>query len=711
MGHVRDLPKSKLGVDVDKDFAPDYVAVKGKKDAMKKIFQQARKAKQIYLATDPDREGEAIAWHVYQSFKTNSKFPLKSKKVGRIVFHEITKSAVEESLKHVTKLNLLLVLDRLVGYKLSPLLWKKVRRGLSAGRVQSVAVRLIVDREKEREAFKPEEFWIIGADLQPSVKKHLGGGEPKKYKNDSASSEVNNGKQVFWAELKKKDDKKFQAKSKKQADPVVKDLKSASYSVTDVKKRQVTKSAPPPFTTSILQQRAASRFGWSAKRTMRAAQRLYEQGLITYHRTDSYNLAPKAITSVRNFIQKEYGPKYLPEKPNFFKKKSKLAQEAHEAIRPTNVARTSPSFRAKSRQGRDKAKNPPRKSNALSHGDQAKLYSLIHQRFVACQMTPAIWDETRVQISAVKKPITYTLSATGRIEKFLGWRVVYQQSSKNLRGGKPSKNAKDTISPEVKRSKGKVLSRSHSGLDPESSKKILKQVQDDANSILPPLVPDQSLDLLKVTSEQKFTQPPPRYGVASLIKELEKLGIGRPSTYAPIISTIQDRQYVELKDKSFLPTPVGFAVTEFLLTNFPKVMDYQFTAGMEENLDHIAQGEKSWVPVIREFYTPFSDKLVHVEEKSKRVKIATEKTGEKCPECKKGDTVIRVGRFGKFLSCSRFPDCKHTANFVEKIDMKCPDCSKGEVIIKTTKKRRKFFGCSRYPDCKWASWRRPKALK
>lgn len=728
MGHVRDLPKSQLGVDVEKDFTPDYVAVKGKRNAMSNINQQARQADQIFLATDPDREGEAIAWHVYQLFKTNTKFPFKKKQFGRIVFHEITKSAVKEAIDHLTDINLQLVdaqqarrvLDRLVGYKLSPLLWKKVRTGLSAGRVQSVTVRLIVDREKEREAFKPEEFWIIGADLRPQTRDHPRGDTPLKSINQGVSPGVNGRKQKFWAELKKKDDKSFQAKSQKEAQPVISDLEKATYSVTDVKKHQVKKSAPPPFTTSMLQQRAASRFGWSAKRTMSTAQRLYEQGLITYHRTDSYNLATKAITAVRAFIKKEYGDKFLPDKPNYFKKKSKLAQEAHEAIRPTNVTKTSFSPRANHPRGSTPlnstnqgdspgVKNP----TAVNRSHQSKLYHLIHQRFVACQMAPAIWDETRITVSAIvgKTPgvshhprgitpsgisnkgnsPTYTLSATGRVEKFLGWRAVYLSPPDHPRG---------STKLELSHPRGDThLNSTNKGVSPGVKREL---------TILPPLEEHRPLDLLKVTSEQKFTQPPPRYGVASLIKQLEKLGIGRPSTYAPIISTIQDRQYVELKDKSFAPTPVGIAVTEFLLTNFPKVMDYQFTAGMEENLDQIAQGAKKWVPVIRDFYTPFAKKLSTVEEKSKRVKIATEKTGDKCPECQKGDVVIRVGRFGKFLSCSRFPDCKHTANFVEKINMPCPDCKKGEVVIKTTKKRRKFFGCSRYPDCKWASWKRPK---
>jgi DNA topoisomerase-1 len=494
---------------------------------------------------------------------------------------------------------------------------------------------------------------------------------------------------------------------------------------------------------------------------MRTAQRLYEQGLITYHRTDSFHIAAKAITAVRKLIPQQFGKQYLPDKPNYFKTKSKLAQEAHEAIRPTNVSKTSAPLRSPSPQSsktKKGSKNPKNASNKFSNpSDQTKLYNLIWQRFVACQMAPAVWDETRVTISAnlnhprgstpldishqgdspgVKSqasnpksstsssrakhlskstrssqatPPDYTLTASGRTEKFLGWRRVYHedrhgQNRSRVAGPNSSNQVHD---PGSNSHQDQVPVSRHSELVSES--KSSSAVNHNQENTLPPLNQDQLLDLLKVTSEQKFTQPPPRYGVASLIKQLEKLGIGRPSTYAPIISTIQDRQYVELVEKSFVPTPVGFAVTEFLLKNFPQVMDYQFTAGMEANLDQIAQGDKQWVPIIRDFYTPFSDKLVSVEENSQRVKIATEKTGDKCPECQKGDVVIRVGRFGKFLSCSRFPECKYTANFVEKIDMKCPKCGEGEVIIKTTKKRRKFFGCSRYPKCDWASWKKPQA--
>jgi DNA topoisomerase-1 len=635
IGHIKDLPKSKLGVDIEKDFEPQYLILKNKSKSIKKIKGQAKDAEAIYLATDPDREGEAIAQHVAEIL-TNHKSPITNH-IHRIVFHEITKSAVADAIAHPRDINQNLVdaqiarrvLDRLVGYKLSPLLWKKVRRGLSAGRVQTVTVRLVVEREREIEAFVPQEYWEIFCDVK------------------NQESGIRN--QEFRVKLIKIDDKKAEVKNKKEADIVVSGLEKANYNVSDVRKREVRKSPYPPFTTSTMTQTSARFFGWSARRTMTVAQRLYEKGLITYHRTDSTNVSKSAISKIRDFIKTNYGDKYLPGKPRFYKTKSKVAQEAHEAIRPTKVSKL--------------------KVEDTKIKEAGKLYGLIWKRFVACQMADSVYDEIRIEVKAVNGKI-YLLRVIGQTMKFDGWRRVIPP-------------AKDD--------------------EPE----------------LPQVQKGEALDLIKVNPEQKFTQPPARYNDASLIKTLEKLGIGRPSTYAPIISTIQARNYVEKVERKFRPTPVGITVNDFLIKYFPKVFDFKFTAEMEGDLDNIANGERKWVEMMKKFYKPFDQKLENVSEKAKRVKIETEKLGRKCPTCEKegrtgnkqGELVIRIGRFGKFVSCSRFPDCDHTEKYLEKIGMKCLGCGKGEIIIKITKKRRRFYGCSRYPACKWASWHKPKVSK
>jgi DNA topoisomerase-1 len=609
MGHVKDLPKSRMSIDIDHNFEPQYEIVAKRSDVINSIKSRAKKAKKIYLATDPDREGEAISAHIKEIIGDG--------KTVRIVFHEITKEAVEEALKNPRDVDKNLVdaqiarrvLDRLVGYELSPLLWKKVRRGLSAGRVQSVAVRLIVEKEREIEKFKPDEYWEIFTSF------------PK-----------------FTAQLVK------EIKNKKSADEVLADLKTAKFVVSDVRKKEVTKSPYPPFTTSTMSQAGARLFGWSAKRTMRVAQSLYEEGLITYHRTDSLNLSASAVTSVRSFINKEYGDKYVPEKPRFFKTHSKNAQEAHEAIRPTNASSNADVPESKFR------------------GDGQKLYDLIRRRFIASQMTPAVYSETAIDVAATpkgkKESENYLLRASGQVMIFDGWRKLFTLDSEVI------------ILPEVN----------------------VGEVQ----------------ELKKVWGEQKFTLPPARYNEASLIKTLEKLGIGRPSTYAPIITTIQVRQYVEKNEGKFFATNVGIAVTDFLTQNFDDIVDYAFTAEMEDNLDRVANGEKVWTKEMGIFWKPFKAKVDEVTKNAKRVKIEVEKLGRKCPECKEGELVIRIGRFGKFISCSRFPDCRHTEKLIEKIGMKCPECKKGDVIIKKSRKGRNFFGCSRYPDCKWASWKNPK---
>jgi len=622
MGHIKDLPKSKLGVDIENGFEPDYILVRKKNDAIKKLQSQAKKADAIYLASDPDREGEAIAKHVMEE--------LGNKKTTRIVFHEITKEAVENAMQNPREIDDCLVdaqvarrvLDRLVGYKLSPLLWRKVRRGLSAGRVQTVAVRLIVERERERDAFKAEEYWDINVDVKTT-------------KND-----------IFSVELRKIAEKPAKISDKKTADSVVGDLNKSKYKVLNVERKEVKKSPYPPYTTSTLTQASSNLMGWSSKKTMSVAQRLYEEGFITYHRTDSFNLSQSVVNAGRAYIKKIFGEKYLPEKPRFYKTKSKGAQEAHEAIRPTNPS-----------QGADDSW--PMKGSFAS--DARKLYDLIWKRFMACQMSDAVYDRTKVDVIALGDK-EYGLRATGQIMKFDGWRRVMGVSRED-----------DPILPEVQK--------------------------------------DDPMQKVKVNAEQKFTQPPARYNEASLIKTLEKLGIGRPSTYAPTISTIQERNYVEKEEGRFAPTVIGKAVNDFLLKYFDDVFDYSFTADMERELDEIAEGIKQWKKVIGDFWNPMEGKLENVQEKAERVKIETEKLGKKCPKCKKGELVIRVGRFGKFISCSRFPDCDYTDKYLDKTGMKCPECGKGDVIVKKTKKGRKFYGCSRYPECKFASWKDPRQDK
>ena len=634
MGHIVDLPKSKLGIDVEHDFKPDYVTVEKKTDTLSSLKRESKKAEKVYLATDPDREGEAIAYHVRDVLSLNSKIKNQNVKMLRVVFHEITEGAVKHALENPRDVDLKLydaqqarrVLDRLVGYKLSPLLWKKVRRGLSAGRVQTVAVRLIIEREREIEAFEPEEFWNIQVEVsQVSQADH------------------------FVVSLAKIDGKKAEVKNSDSAKGIVEDLEKAHYTVESVEKREVHKRPYAPFTTSTMAQAAVRTFYWSAKKTMSVAQKLYEEGLITYHRTDSLNLNKDAVIAARNYIESKFGKNFVPEKPRFYKIKSKVAQEAHEAIRPTNVGVTCEQVNKGTSAG----------------NDGKKLYDLIWRRFVSCQMVEAVYDETRVSVNADK----YILTASGQITKFEGWRAVY--------GGGKSEQAKS----------------------------------EEGEQTLPDVEKGDSLEKIKVLSEQKFTQPPARYNEASLIKTLEKLGIGRPSTYAPTISTIQDRQYINKDEGKFVPTSVGIAVNDFLMKYFSDVFDYQFTARMEDSLDKIAEGERKWVPVIREFWDPFSKKLEGVEEKAERVKVEVELTGNKCPKCSEGMQVIRLGRFGKFLSCSRFPDCDWKETYVEKIDMKCPDCKEGDVIVRKTRKGRSFYGCSRYPACKWASWKKPTSPK
>ncbi|TES97305.1 type I DNA topoisomerase [Patescibacteria group bacterium] len=683
-GHIRDLPKSKLSVDVEKDFEPTYVIPPKSKKRVSELKSLAKKADLVILATDEDREGEAIAWHL--DFILDS----KDKKVERITFHEITKSAIQEALKNPRGIDLNLVdsqqarriLDRLVGYELSPLLWKKIRYGLSAGRVQSVAVRLIVEREREIEKFKPEEYWDIIAELKKD------GGE-------------------FGTKLLKKDDKsigKMGIKSKDESDVIVKDLEGADYKVTSVTKKERKRNPAPSFTTSTLQQEAARKLGFSAKKTMMFAQQLYEGielgkkgsiGLITYMRTDSVNLAKNALLEAKKAIEIKFGKEFALAKPRYYKGK-KGAQEAHEAVRPTSFLR----YPQDVKQHLDK--------------NQFRLYELIWKRAIASQMQEAIFDATTVDIQAGN----YLFRATGSIIKFKGFIAVYVE-----------------------------------GKDAENGRTILngKEVE------LPELKEGDELELIKLIPNQHFTEPPPRYTEASLVKTLEKEGIGRPSTYAPTMSTIIERGYVEKKEKKFYPTDTGIVVNDLLVEHFPEIVDLKFTAQMEEELDEIAEGKLQWRKVIGDFYKPFKKHLTKKEGQIDKKKVTEEKTKEKCdkcgkpmviklgrfgkflscsgyPECKNAKPlpeqqkeeeklqkeyadekcekcgapmVLKRGRFGRFLGCSKYPDCKGIKPISKKTGVKCPKCKKGELVEKTTKKGRTFYACDQYPKCDHAVWNKP----
>lgn len=623
MGHIRDLPRGEFGVDVEHGFEPQYVIPKEKIKAVNQLVKSTDHIKNLILATDPDREGEAIAWNLLEVIKKKGK--TNDKDYKRVVFHEITKSAVEEAFEHPRKIDENLVeaqqarrvLDRLVGYKLSPLLWKKVKSKLSAGRVQSVALRIVVDREREIEAFKSQEYWLVEAVVV--------GKKPE------------NKDQDFIATLAKIEGKKAEIKNKEEANKVVGDLDRANYKITNVETKEVKKYPNPPFTTSTLQQRAANLLGFVPKRTMSVAQSLYERGLITYMRTDSVNLSPLAVTQARKYIEDKFGKNYLPPVARHFKSKSKLVQEAHEAIRPTRVEVESAGIDGTS--------------------DEKKLYDLIWKRMVVCQMAEAVVNETNIDIGAAGDK-EYLLRASGQLVKFDGWYRVYEKLP------------------------------------------IKEQV-------MPKLTNGEELDLKKVTPTQKFTEPPARYTEATLIRDLEKHGIGRPSTYAPTISTLYDRFYIEkLEQKKIGPTPIGKTTVDFLVKYFPDIFDLSFTAEMEDDLDEIAQGNKKLKLVMEKFWAPFEKKVDKVLEEAEKVKVVAEETDEKCDVCGK-PMVIRYGRFGKFLACSGFPDCKNTKAIVEDTGMKCPNCKDGEVIIKKTRRGKRFWGCSNYPNCKFASWTKP----
>jgi len=698
VGHVMDLPKSKIGVDIENGFAPVYEVIEAKKKVVSDLRTAAKGVDRILLATDPDREGEAIAWHV-AGVLGKLKIPTQ-----RVLFNEITKKAIQEAIQHPLELNqhtydaqqARRVLDRLVGYQISPILWKKVRRGLSAGRVQSVAVRLIVEREEEIGRFTPVEYWSIEADLKAAL-------PPQ-----------------FRAKLIKVDGEKAVLPDGDTAKPLVDELKTAKFNVAEVIRKERRRNAPPPFITSKLQQEAANRLGFTAKKTMTLAQRLYEgvelgdegqTALITYMRTDSVRLSPDAVTGAREYVATRWGKDYLPAEPVQFKTK-KSAQDAHEAIRPTSL------------------EYPPERVQASLEKDMFRLYELIWNRFVACQMVPAVFDQTTADIGAGRT----TFRATGQILKFAGYLAVYGQ--------------------EAEQPQDEAGAEKMEGEDEEKG---------DVSRQLPPLEAGQTLTMVELLPEQHFTQPPPRFTEASLVKELEDRGIGRPSTYASIIATIQgkkdgqdeDRAYVEKKENRFNPTELGKIVTELLLSAFPHVMDVTFTAKMEEDLDEVEEGKVDWVKLLGDFYGPFKITLDAAEAQMRDIKREEKPTELVCEKCG-SPMVIKWGRMGRFLACSGYPDCKNTKDFIEEdgkikivedlpTEEVCPTCAKPMVnkrgrfgrflacsdypACKTTrpitikgvvcpedggglaerKSRfgKSFFGCVNYPNCKFAAWDRP----
>jgi DNA topoisomerase-1 len=701
VGHIRDLPKSQLGVNVEEDFQPKYIVPREKKDVVKSLKAAAKEVRTIYLATDPDREGEAISWHLLKALELDQPTPEPKKRaadktngraraagpvdVRRVEFHEITPEAVRHAFESPRPIDQRLVdaqqarrvLDRLVGYKISPILWRKIRRGLSAGRVQSVALRMVIDREREIEAFNPQEYWSIDVRLARTAD------------DDEAS---------FVARLSGlPGQRKAEIGDGTQAEAVAADLRAAEYRVADVKKRQQSRRPAPPFTTSTLQQEASRRFGFTAKRTMAVAQQLYEGldvdgqgqvGLITYMRTDSLNIAASARDEARGFIGEKYGDAFVPEEPRFYKTKSKGAQEAHEAVRPTSVRR-----------------EPAAIKRALSP-DQFKLYSLIWQRMVASQMADAIFDQVGVEIEAqaAGQSAPYALRASASHLRFAGFRQVYIEGR-------------------------------DAGED------------EDAERSLPELEAGDALRQLGVQPDQHFTEPPPRYTEATLVKALEENGIGRPSTYAPTLATIQDRGYVKKDGRALKPQELGFVVGDLMLEYFRDIMDVGFTARMEEELDEVASGERNWPPVVREFYEPLVKDLETAAD-APRIEEQVEEVCEKCgkpmikrwgrfgqfvactgfPECKNtrpvdgeeqfteatdetcgecsSPMVIKRGRFGQFLACSRYPECKGSRPLLKKIGVVCPKDG-GELVEKRTRRGKLFYSCANYPDCDFTSWSRP----
>ena len=678
MGHIMDLPKSKLGVDVDHGFLPAYELVSEKKMIISDLKESGKKADSIILATDPDREGEAIASHIKDVLGSNEKLKVKNEKFKRIVFHEITKEAVEEALKNPRDIDKDLVdaqtarrvLDRLVGYKLSPVLWQKVRRGLSAGRVQSVALRLIAEREREIEKFKKEKYYTVTAVMVNPKSKITNNKEETEFELVEINSEKVETQQVLELYDGQYRVTKSILNNEQKAKEVVTDLNKKNFAVSDVSKKETRRSPYPPFTTSTLQQEASRRLSFSGKRTMTLAQKLYEEGFITYHRTDSVAIAQSATFALRNYVKKEYGDKYLPEKPRFYKTKQKLAQEAHEAIRPTAVGQIS-----------------NLKSQISNIGNEYwKLYDLIWKRAVSSQMADAIIESTIVVVDS----------------------EIKNEKLKMKNDGENSYRFK---------ANGSVLLF-------DGFLKVTPQALND--NLLPDFEVNEKISFKEILQKEHETTPPPRYNDASLVGALEEKGIGRPSTYATIVSTIESRRYIERQEGRFVPTHVGIAVNDFLVENFPSIDDIPFTAAMEDELDAVANEKKEWVPVIEKFYGQLAQKLEDVKG-AQRVKIETEETDEVCPKCG-SKLVIRIGRFGKFMSCSTFPKCDFTKPYLEEIGIPCPKCGSekrglpsdlsakdlstvealangGQIILRRTRKGRKFYGCSNYPNCNFAAWK------
>ena len=631
MGHVRDLPKSQLGVDIDNEFEPKYITIRGKGDVLKELRDGAKKADQVFLATDPDREGEAISWHLAQVLGLDMKEPL------RIEFHEITKSAIQRAIKQprvidydrVEAQQARRILDRLVGYKLSPLLWRKVRRGLSAGRVQSAAVRLICDREAEIRAFAREEYWTLTARLRTEA-----------------------GSAPFVARFHGQNGTKVELRTADQAGAVAATAESQPFVVSAVRRRERKRNPAFPFTTSTLQQEAARRLGFTVRRTMAVAQQLYEgldlgeaghTGLITYMRTDSTRIADEAVQEAAAYITGTYGADHLPEERREAEKRAG-EQGAHEAVRPTEVTRTPESVKAHLSQ------------------DQFRLYRLIWERFVSSQMAPAVLDTVSVDIAAGG----HTFRASGSTIKFPGFMAVYIE-----------------------------------GEDEDAGR--------EEEGLLPDLAEGQPLTLQQLEQDQHFTQPPPRYTEAMLVKALEERGIGRPSTYAPIIETIQQRNYVDKEEKRFKPTELGQLVVDILKEYFPSIIDVEFTAQMESELDQIADGQENGTTVLRRFYSPFESTLKEAEEKIGGFELEDEVSDEVCDKCGR-QMVIKYGRFGKFLACPGFPDCKNTKPILEDTGATCPKCHEGHLVERKSKRGgRRFYGCQRYPECDYVSWQKPVA--
>ncbi|MCM3291730.1 type I DNA topoisomerase [Paenibacillus sp. MER 180] len=628
MGHVRDLPKSQIGVEIEDNFAPKYITIRGKGSVLKELKDARKKVKKVYLAADPDREGEAIAWHLAHALE------LDQSEACRVVFNEITKQAVKDAFKTPRQINMDLVhaqqarriLDRLVGYKISPLLWKKVKKGLSAGRVQSVSVKLIIDRENEISAFIPEEYWTITARL-------------------------NMGKSSFDAKFYSINGEKRELTSEAEVNEILQAIKGNSFVVSEVKERERLRHPSPPFTTSSLQQEAARKLNFRAAKTMSVAQQLYEGvdlgkegtvGLITYMRTDSTRISQTAQEEAGEFIKGHYGDEYMPETPRQYVKKNANAQDAHEAIRPTSIMRT-----------------PDEMKSFLSR-DQFRLYKLVWERFVASQMTSAIMDTMTVDIKVGET----MFRANGSKIRFPGFMKVYVEGNDD------------------------------------------GTVEDD--KFLPPLTVGDSMQTEQIEPKQHFTQPPPRYTEARLVKTLEELGIGRPSTYAPTLETIQKRGYVAIEEKKFVPTELGELIIQLMEEFFPEILDVEFTAHMEEDLDHVGEGQQDWVKVLADFYESFEKRLLVAEEEMKEIEIEDEVSDEICEKCGR-HFVYKMGRFGKFLACSGFPDCRNTRPIVKDTGVTCPKCHEGKLVERRSKKGRVFYGCDRYPECDNVMWDRPSA--